>query len=177
MIRPTAAFCIAVFAAVALALGTGYKLYPAQGDAAKLSVVEQPRTESVDSAASEKTDKNLHVVREHPMREGKLVSPFLPEHPTREQARAAKAAPVQKPGPKETRQAASPARETEIRLVGVVSSEAGQRAILSVGKRQVSLAPGEEKDGVTLVSLTEKTATVLTPTGERELSLSAGNIK
>ena len=70
-----------------------------------------------------------------------------------------------------------PARETEIRLVGVVSSEAGGRAILSVGKRQVSLAPGEEKDGVTLVSLTEKTATVLTPTGERELSLSAGNIK
>ena len=176
MIRPTAAFCIAVFAAVGLALGTGYKLYPAQGDAAKLSVVEQPHTEVTDSAASEKTDKNLHVVREHPMREGKLVSPFLPEHPTREQARAAKMAPVQKPEPKETRRA-FPARETEIRLVGVVSSEAGGRAILSVGKRQVSLAPGEEKDGVTLVSLTEKTATVLTPTGERELSLSAGNIK
>ena len=176
MIRPTAAFCIAVFAAVGLALGTGYKLYPAQGDAAKLSVVEQPHTEAVNSAASEKTDKNLHVVREHPMREGKLVSPFLPEHPTREQARAAKTAPAQKPEPKETRRA-SPARETEIRLVGVVSSEAGGRAILSVGKRQVSLAPGEEKDGVTLVSLTEKTATVLTPTGERELSLSAGNIK
>ena len=176
MIRPTAAFCIAVFAAVGLALGTGYKLYPAQGDAAKLSVVEQPHTEVTDSAASEKTDKNLHVVREHPMREGKLVSPFLPEHPTREQARAAKTAPAQKPEPKETRRA-SPARETEIRLVGVVSSEAGGRAILSVGKRQVSLAPGEEKDCVTLVSLTEKTATVLTPTGERELSLSAGNIK
>ena len=176
MIRPTAAFCIAVFAAVGLALGTGYKLYPAQGDAAKLSVVEQPHTEVTDSAASEKTDKNLHVVREHPMREGRLVSPFLPEHPTREQARAAKTAPAQKPEPKETRRA-SPARETEIRLVGVVSSEAGGRAILSVGKRQVSLAPGEEKDGVTLVSLTEKTATVLTPTGERELSLSAGNIK
>ena len=176
MIRPTAAFCIAVFAAVGLALGTGYKLYPVQGDAAKLSVVEQPHTEAVNSAASEKTDKNLHVVREHPMREGRLVSPFLPEHPTREQARAAKTAPAQKPEPKETRRA-SPARETEIRLVGVVSSEAGGRAILSVGKRQVSLAPGEEKDGVTLVSLTEKTATVLTPTGERELSLSAGNIK
>ena len=176
MIRPTAAFCAAVFAAVGLALGTGYKLYPVQGDAAKLSVVEQPHTEAVNSAASEKTDKNLHVVRAHPMREGRLVSPFLPEHPTREQARAAKMAPVQKPEPKETRRA-SPARETEIRLVGVVSSEAGGRAILSVGKRQVSLAPGEEKDGVTLVSLTEKTATVLTPTGERELSLSAGNIK
>ena len=176
MIRPTAALCIAVFAAVGLALGTGYKLYPAQGDAAKLSVVEQPHTEVTDSAASEKTDKNLHVVREHPMREGKLVSPFLPEHPTREQARAAKTAPAQKPEPKETRRASS-ARESEIRLVGVVSSEAGGRAILSVGKRQVSLAPGEEKDGVTLVSLTEKTATVLTPTGERELSLSAGNIK
>ena len=177
MIRPTAAFCIAVFAAVGLALGTGYKLYPAQGDAAKLSFVEQPRTEYAESAVPEKTDKNLHVVREHPMREGRLVSPFLPEHPTREQARAAKTAPAQKPEPKETRQAASPARESEIRLVGVVSSESGGRAILSVGKRQVSLAPGEEKDGVTLVSLTEKTATVLTPTGERELSLSAGNIK
>ena len=176
MIRPTAAFCIAVFAAVGLALGTGYKLYPAQGDAAKLSVVEQPHTEVTEPSTIEKAENNLHVVREHPMREGRLVSPFLPEHPTREQARAAKTAPAQKPEPKETRRA-SPARETEIRLVGVVSSEADGRAILSVGKRQVSLAPGEEKDGVTLVSLTEKTATVLTPTGERELSLSAGNIK
>ena len=177
MIRPTAAFCIAVFAAVGLALGTGYKLYPAQGDAAKLSVVEQPHTEAADSAASEKTDKNLHVVREHPMREGRLVSPFLPEHPTREQARTAKTAPAQKQEPRQTRQTASPTREPEIRLVGVASSETERRAILSIGKHQVLLAPGEEKDGVTLVSLTEKTATVLTPTGERELSLSAGNIK
>ena len=173
MIRPTAAFCIAVFAAVGLALGTGYAFYPVQSDVAKLSVVE-PQREA--SSTAEKTENALHVVREHPMREGKLVSPFLPEHPTREQARAAKTAPAQKPEPKETRRA-SPARESEIRLVGVVSSESGGRAILSVGKRQVSLAPGEEKDGVTLVSLTEKTATVLTPTGERELSLSAGNIK
>lgn len=174
MIRPTAAFYIAAFAAVGLALGTGYKLYPAQGDAAKLSVVEHPRTEAAESVTIEKTDKNLHVVREHPMREGQLVSPFLPEHPTREQARAAKTALTQKPEPKETQQAAFPARETEIRLVGVVSSESGRRAILSVAKRHVLLAPGEEKDGVSLISLTEKTATVSTPTGERELSLSAG---
>ena len=176
MIRPTAAFCIAVFAAVGLALGTGYAFYPVQSDVAKLSVVKPPREAS---STAEKTEKEnaLHVVREHPMREGQLVSPFLPEHPTREQARAAKTVLTQKPEPKETQQAAFPARETEIRLVGVVSSESGRRAILSVAKRHVLLAPGEEKDGVTLVSLTEKTATVLTPTGERELSLSAGNIK
>ena len=111
------------------------------------------------------------------MKEGHLVSPFLPEHPTREQARAAKTTPTQKTEPKGTRSAPSPAKEPEIRLVGVVSSEAGRRAILSVGKRQIFLAPGEEKDGVTLVSLTERTATVSTSMGERELSLSAGNIR
>lgn len=177
MIRPTAAFCAAVFAAVGLALGTGYKLYPAQGDAAKLSVVEQPRTEAAESAAPDKTDKNLHVVREHPMKEGRLVSPFLPEHPTREQARAAKTAPTQRPEPKGTRQASPPQKETEIRLVGVASSESGRRAILSVGRRQILLAPGEEKEGVTLVSLTDNAATVSTPMGDRELILSGGIVK
>jgi type IV secretory pathway VirB10-like protein len=174
VIRPTTAFCAAAFAAVGVAFGTGYTLYPMQDDVAKLVVVEQPHA-AVESV--ERKDENLHVVREHPMKEGRLVSPFLPEHPTREQARAVKMASSQKPEPKGTRQAPPPAKETEIRLVGVASSEAGRRAILSVGKRQILLAPGEEKDGVTLVSLTEKTATVLTPMGERELCLSAGNIK
>lgn len=171
MIRPTAAFFAAAIAAIGLAFGAGYALYPTQGDAAKLSVAEPPRTEI---NRVERKDENLHVVREHPMKEGRLVSPFLPEHPTREQARAAKTAPTPRPEPKEARPAYSPAKETEIRLVGVASSEAGRRAILSVGKRQILLAPGEEKDGVTLVSLTENTATVSTAMGERELSLSAG---
>ena len=174
MIRPTAAFYAAAFAAVGLAIGTGYALYPTQGDAAKLAFVEQPHTAAEDI---ERKDENLHVVREHPMKEGRLVSPFLPEHPTREQTRAAKTVSAQKTEPKETRQVPTPAKESEIRLVGVASSEAGRRAILSVGKQQILLAPGEEKDGVTLVSLTEKTATVSTPTGERELYLSAGRIK
>ena len=170
MIRPTAAFCAAALAAIGAALGAGYTLYPAQGDAAKLVVTEATRaaTEPV-----ERKDENLHVVREHPMKEGHLVSPFLPEHPTREQARAAKTAPAQKPSPKGTRQPSSPTKEPEIRLVGVASSEAGRRAILSVGKRQILLAPGEEKEGVTLVSLTENTATVSTAAGERKLILSA----
>ncbi len=174
MIRPTAAFYAAAFAAIGLALGTGYALYPTQGDAAKLVVMERSHT-AVEGL--ERKEENLHVVREHPMKEGHLVSPFLPEHPTREQARAAKTTPTQKTEPKGTRSAPSPAKEPEIRLVGVVSSEAGRRAILSVGKRQILLAPGEEKDGVTLVSLTERTATVSTSMGERELSLSAGNIR
>ena len=171
MIRPTAAFCIAAFSAVGMALGTGYALYPLQSDVAKLSVVESPHTVST---AVEKADDALHVVREHPMKEGRLVSPFLPEHPTREQARAEKSVPTQKMELKVTQQTSISAKETELRLVGVASSEAGRRAILSVGKRQILLAPGEEKDGVSLVSLTEKTATVLTPAGERELSMSTG---
>ncbi len=174
MIRPTAAFYAAVFAAVGLALAMGYTFYPLQGDAAKLAVMEQPQTTGI---IIERKDENLHVVREHPMKEGRLVSPFLPEHPTREQTRAEKTAPLQKQEPKGTRQAPAPAKEPEIRLVGVASSESGRRAILSVGKQQIVLAPGEEKDGLTLVSLTEKTATVSTPMGERELYLSAGIIK
>ena len=174
MIRPTTAFCVAALAAIGLALGTAYVLYPTQGDAAKLSVAEPPRTEM---NRIERKDENLHVVREHPMKEGRLVSPFLPEHPTREQARAAKTTPAPRPEPKGARQAPSPAKETEIRLVGVASSEAGRRAILSVGKRQILLAPGEEKDGVTLVSLTETTAIISTAAEERELSLSTGITK
>ena len=171
MIRPTVAFCAAALAAIGLALGAGYAFYPTQGAAAKLVVVE-----SSPAAADiiEIKDENLHVVREHPMKEGRLVSPFLPEHPTREQARAEKTVPTQRPEPKGTRQASPPQKETEIRLVGVASSESGRRAILSVGRRQILLAPGEEKEGVTLVSLTENTATVATAAGERELSLSAG---
>ena len=172
MIRPTAAFCAAALAAIGLALGAGYAFYPTQGAAAKLVVVE-----SSPAAADiiERKDENLHVVREHPMKEGRLVSPFLPEHPTREQARAEKTVPTQRPEPKGTRQASSPPqKETEIRLVGVASSESGRRAILSVGRRQILLAPGEEKEGVTLVSLTDNAATVATAAGERELSLSAG---
>ena len=171
MIRPTAAFCAAALAAIGLALGAGYAFYPTQGAAAKLVVVE-----SSPAAADiiERKDENLHVVREHPMKEGRLVSPFLPEHPTREQARAEKTVPTQRPEPKGTRQASPPQKETEIRLVGVASSESGRRAILSVGRRQILLAPGEEKEGVTLVSLTDNAATVATAAGERELSLSAG---
>lgn len=174
MIRPTAAFFIAALAAIGTALGAGYTLYPAQGDAAKLSVTEAPR--KADAPASG-NGENLHVVREHPMKEGKLVSPFLPEHPTREQARAEKAASVGRQKVREAQPTPPPAREQEIRLVGVVSSGDERRAILSVGKRQILMAPGEEKDGVTLVSVTERAATVSTAAGERELSLSSGIIK
>ncbi len=74
-----------------------------------------------------------------------------------------------------SRQPSSTLKEEEIRLVGVISSENERRAILSVGKRQILLAPGEEKDGVTLGSLTENTATVSTAMGEWELSLSRAN--
>ena len=79
MIRPTTAFCAAAFAAVGVAFGTGYTLYPMQDDVAKLVVVEQPHA-AVEIV--ERKDENLHVVREHPMKEGHLVSPFLPEHPS-----------------------------------------------------------------------------------------------
>ena len=52
-------------------------------------------------------------------------------------------------------------------------------SLIAKGKRKLRDLGifGEEQDGVTLISLTEKTATVSTPTGERELYLSAGNIK
>ena len=175
MIHPTSAFYAAALAAIGLALGAGYTLYPAQGDAAKLSGSEPPRT---GTAAAESSDEKLHVVREHPMKEGQLVSPFLPEHPTRDQVRAEKAASAQRQKMRESQPAVPPPpREMEIRLVGVASSGTERRAILSVGKRQILLAPGEEKGGVTLVSLTEKSATVSTAAGMRELSLELGITK
>jgi hypothetical protein len=174
VIRPTAAFCVAALAAIGLALGAGYTLYPAQGDAAKLSVAEPPRT----AATVDRSEEKLHVVREHPMKEGQLVSPFLPEHPTREQVRAEKAASAQRQKMRESHpEPPPPQREMEIRLVGVASAGTERRAILAVGKRQILLAPGEEKGGVTLVSLTENSATVSTAAGMRELPLSLGITK
>lgn len=167
MNRPTAALCLAAFTSVGLALDMSYLFCPVQGEPAVLSVVEPPH------AAEEKTGKDdLHRVREHPARQGGLTSPFLPEHPTRPQARAAKPAPAQTPKPEMQRQTASPAKEPELRLVGVVSSESGRRAIFSVGARQILLAPGETKSGVTLLSLTENAAIVSTSAGERQLSIS-----
>lgn len=172
MIRPTAALCLAAFASVGIAFDTSYALCPVKGEPVQLSIVEPPR------AADEKTENDLHIVREHPMKQGRLTSPFLPEHPTREQARAAKMASTQMSAPPAAlRQPAFAAKESEIRLVGVVSSETERKAILSVGKQQILLSPGEEKGGVSLLSLTENTAVVLTTAGERTLSLSSGLAK
>ncbi len=173
MNRPTAALACAALAAVALGLGVSYAACPVR--TAELSVSAPSRVPS--SATESKTQGELHTVREYPVTQGELVSPFLPEHPTREQSRAlaSTASPKPKPGAELSRQPSSTLKEEEIRLVGVISSENERRAILSVGKRQILLAPGEEKDGVTLGSLTENTATVSTAMGEWELSLSRAN--
>ncbi len=170
MNRPTAAFFGAAAAAVALSAGVSYAVVPEP--VAELSVTapqQQPQT--TESATSEE----LHKVRVYPNKQGALASPFLPEHPAREQSRAAHtAAASQKPGGDRTGRAAPAAEEKEILLVGIVSSETGRRAILSVGKRQITLSAGEEKNDVTLVSLTEDAATVSTPSGVRVLSMGAG---
>ena len=158
MNRPTAAPACAALVAVALGLGVSYAACPARTE--ELSIYAPSR--ALSSATESKTQGELHTVREYPVTQGKLVSPFLPEHPTREQSRALASAASPKPGAELSRQPSSPLKEEEIRLVGVVSSGTGRRAILSVGKRQILLAPGEEKDGVTLGSLTENTAAVST---------------
>lgn len=172
MRRPTAAFFCAAAAVAALSAGVSYAVVPDRAE--ELSVTRAPQNVGTTGKPS---GEERERARTYPEKKGRLVSPFLPEHPTREQARAAKTAPAQKKDPKEALPAPAPAKGTELRLVGVVSSEAGRRAILSVGKRHILLAPGEEKDGVMLVSLTERTATVSTAAGERELSLSAGIAK
>ena len=169
MIRPTAAFCGAAIAAVALGVGVGFTACPAQD--AGLSIEKPAPAQQTENM----TQGELHTVHEYPALQGSLVSPFLPEHPTREQSRAKTA---RRPTPKpEASRRPLPEKELEIRLVGVVSSDAGRRAILAVGKRQILLSPGDEAEGVTLVSLTEREATVATPTEERVLSLSRGNWK
>ena len=181
MNRPTAAFLGAAAAAVALSAGVSYAVVPEP--VAELSVTapqQQPKT--TESATSEE----LHKVRVYPNKQGALASPFLPEHPAREQSKAAHtSAAAQKPGgdrpgraapavEKKEIRAAPAAEKKEILLVGIVSSETGRRAILSVGKRQITLSAGEEKNDVTLVSLTEDAATVSTPSGVRVLSMGAG---
>ena len=170
MNRPTAAFFGAAAAAVALSAGVSYVVVPEP--VAELSVTapqQQPKT--TESATSEE----LHKVRVYPNKQGALASPFLPEHPVREQSKAAHtSAAAQKPGGDRPGRTAPAAEEKEILLVGIVSSETGRRAILSVGKRQITLSAGEEKNDVMLVSLTEDAATVSTPSGVRVLSMGAG---
>ncbi len=173
MNRPTAAFLGAAAAAVALSAGVSYAVVPEP--VAELSVTapqQQPQT--TESATSEE----LHKVRVYPNKQGALASPFLPEHPAREQSKAAPpAAESPKLGAERRGRELPVPKETETQLVGIVSSETGRRAILSVGKRQVTLAVGEEKDDVTLVSLTEDTATISTPSGVRVLSMGARSLK
>lgn len=170
MNRPTAAFFGVAAAAVALSAGVSYAVVPEP--VAELSVTapqQQPKT--AESATSEE----LHKVRVYPNKQGALASPFLPEHPVREQSKAVHtAATAQKPGGDRPGRTAPAAEEKEILLVGIVSSETGRRAILSVGKRQITLSAGEEKNDVTLVSLTEDAATVSTPSGVRVLSMGTG---
>ena len=170
MNRPTAAFLGAAAAAVALSAGVSYAVVPEP--VAELSVTapqQQPKT--TESATSEE----LHKVRVYPNKQGALASPFLPEHPAREQSKVAHtSAAAQKPSGDRSGRAAPAAEEKEILFVGIVSSETGRRAILSVGKRQITLSAGEEKNDVTLVSLTEDAATVSTPSGVRVLSMGAG---
>ena len=171
MNRPTEAFLCAAAAVVALSAGVSYAVVP--DPAPGLSV-----TEPQQKTAEEATGGELHKVREYPQKQGAIVSPFLPEHPARDQSKAAPpaAAPPKLGAERRGRELPVP-KETETQLVGIVSSETGRRAILSVGKRQVTLAVGEEKDDVTLVSLTEDTATISTPSGVRVLSMGARSLK
>ena len=151
MNRPTAAFLGAAAAAVALSAGVSYAVVPEP--VAELSVTapqQQPKT--TESATSEE----LHKVRVYPNKQGHT------------------SAAAQNPGGDRLGRAAPAAEKKEILLVGIVSSETGRRAILSVGKRQITLSAGEEKNDVTLVSLTEDAATVSTPSGVRVLSMGTG---
>lgn len=169
MTRWKSLLCAAI-AAIAAAVGVSYMVFPAQGGAAELSVTQTPNT---PRTTDEKPDGNLHRVREHPMRQGRIASPFLPEHPTRADVKKAMASSKQTPPQKNT-VPPEPTAPQEIRLVGVVSAGTGRRAIVAVGKKQMLLAVGEEKDGVTLVSLAEKEAVVSTAAGERTLALASG---
>ena len=157
---------------MALSAGVSYAVVP--DHAVELTVTEAPQNRRTTETTA---DKELHKVREYPKRQGRLVSPFLPEHPTREQAKAAAvSATTQRRDAERLGRTAPAPKEKEIRLVGIVSSETGRRAILSVGKRQIILAVGEEKDDVTIVSLTGDSATISTPSGERTLSVRAGGL-
>ena len=169
MTRLKMLLCAAVVA-IGAAVGVSYVIFPAQGGAAELTVTQMP---NASRTADETQDGNLHQVREHLMRQGRIASPFLPEHPTRDDVKKAVAPNKQTPQQKNA-PSPEPTAPQEVRLVGVVSAETGRRAIVAVGKKQLLLAVGEKKDGVTLVSLTEKEAIVSTATGEHALALASG---
>ena len=161
-------------AVVSVLLGVGVSTAGVT-EPAPLTIIERP----IERAAASDARGELPKVRSYPAREGRLASPFLPEHPTREQAKRQSLPPVTRdiklpPG----RHVEQPPRHEKkpqaVRLVGIVSSADGRRAILSVGGRHVLLSEGEAKDGVTLLSLTDREATVSSEGGEMTLSVGAG---
>ncbi len=170
MKRPTAALFGFTVLSVCLAVWLSYSAFPSWDAEFLISEMPQP-----GPAAGNPRHGELHVVREYPLTRGCLRSPFLFEHPTRDEIRDAKAAvaarraQVSLEGP-----VLPPKKEPEIRLTGIASSDAGRRAFLYVGGRHIMLAPGEEKDGVTLISLTDREATVSAGSGERTLTLGLG---
>ncbi len=102
--------------------------------------------------------------RAYPARAERLASPFLPERPARG---AKEAAPRGEPARLAGKRRAGP----RVRLTGIVSSRAGRRAILSIGGKQTLLAPGETREGVTLLALTADEATVGLASGGRVLAV------
>ncbi len=169
MTRSEALFCAAAVA-IGAAVGVSYMAFPAQGGAEELSVAEPP---AAARSARARPTESLHQVREQRERPGRIASPFLPEHPTRGDGKPPTPATPQTPPTKRTERP-GPDAPQEIRLVGVVSAETGRRAIVAVGKKQLLLRIGEEKDGVTLETLTETEATISTAAGERKLALPSG---
>ena len=139
-----------------------------------MAIIERPMEKAAASDARGEPPK----LRSYPAREGRLASPFLPEHPTREQAKRRTAASnIPAPPAREIgrvpRIPHAPTKPKAIRLVGIVSSAEGRRAILSVGGRHVLLSEGETKDGVTLLALTEREATISSEDGEITLQVGA----
>ena len=172
MTRSEALFCAAAVA-IGAAVGVSYMAFPAQGGAEELSVAEPP---AAARSVRARPTESLHQVREQRERPGRIASPFLPEHPARGDGKPPTPATPQTPQTPTTKRTERPGPEApqEIRLVGVVSAETGRRAIVAVGKKQLLLRIGEEKDGVTLETLTETEATISTAAGERTLALPSG---
>ena len=150
---------VLIVGAIASGVGAGYLFVP---PAPPPIAVLQP-----EARRAETTTPTFGMAVPAPRRV-MLKTPFAVPHEVREAPAKPFAAPVETPSALSF--PAAP-KAASVKLVGVVTAERGSRAILLCGERQVVLAPGDSCGSLTLLAVTEQTATVREGGAERILKL------
>ena len=151
---------VLIVGAIASGVGAGYFFLPPAPPPIAVLLPEAGRTETTPPAFGMAVPASRRVT---------LKTPFAVPHEAREAPAKPFAAPVETPPA--LKFTAAPAKAASAKLVGVVTAERGSRAILLCGGRQIVLAPGDSCGSLTLLAVTEQTATVREGGTERILRM------